>query len=161
MPVASGLPNNGRFQWRLPDGLPNTPYAHLRITVASGGDSAAAITPTPFSVAGGASEPTLYVAGIRLRGRLAPGGYKAQAVIRLKDQMGNAVPGAVVTAVLTPPVGPPRVKTALTNPNGIARAQWRSPAAGAWEACVDDVFHPAYVYDPDQNLETCDSFTYP
>ena len=32
---------------------------------------------------------------------------------------------------------------------------------GTYELCVTDVTAEGYVYDPDQNLETCDTITLP
>lgn len=48
-PVASGLPDGGRFQWRLPV-VPETEQARLRIRVQAGNAVAEAITPRPFSI---------------------------------------------------------------------------------------------------------------
>jgi hypothetical protein len=49
MPVAAGLTNGGRYQWRIPV-LPPTSEAYLRIRVSSGADVVEAITPRPFSI---------------------------------------------------------------------------------------------------------------
>jgi hypothetical protein len=54
-PVAVGAPNSGRFQWRLPAGLPSSGNAYLRFT--AGG--ASAVTPQPFTLVGATPVPAL------------------------------------------------------------------------------------------------------
>jgi len=49
VPIATGLADGGRFQWRIPV-VPATDSARLRIRVSAGGHAAEAITPRSFSI---------------------------------------------------------------------------------------------------------------
>ncbi len=56
--IASGLPNNGRYQWRIPtDTLPST-NCYLRFTVTSAQGSAQAQTTAPFTIITSPITPT-------------------------------------------------------------------------------------------------------
>lgn len=50
--VASGLPNSGQHQVRVPADVPMTDNAFLRFTVSTASDSAVAVTAAPFSIEG-------------------------------------------------------------------------------------------------------------
>jgi hypothetical protein len=160
-PVASGLPNNGRHQWLLPAGLPNTANAFLRYTVTTAGGTARAVTPAPFTVAGGLDLPRVHVQGIVLQGRTLPSAYAVKAAVILRDGADQPVSQAAVSLRLTAPGGGVRYRQALSGAQGIAQASWASLGGGTWQACVLNVEHPGYVYDPAQNHETCDSLVYP
>jgi hypothetical protein len=160
-PIASALPDNGRFQWLLSSNLPETTDAYLRITVSTAGGSASAITPAPFAITGGTPLPTVHVQAIRLQGSTLPDGYSVRAAVRLWDEAGNPVAGATVSAALKLPNGVVRHKSALSKSQGVAQFVMGARTGGTWEACVEDVVHAGYVYDPDQNVETCDSLVYP
>ncbi|HNS50226.1 MAG TPA: VCBS repeat-containing protein [Anaerolineae bacterium] len=161
LPVAAGLPNNGRYQWLLPGDVPNTADAYLRFTVTAESGSATSVTPAPFTIAGGSDLPTLHVDAIKMAGRTLGAGYRAKAAVRLRDVAGDVVPGAWVTLEVTLPSGGVRTREVLTDGRGVAQALWSSTAGGAWQVCVLDVHHAGYLYDPDQNVVTCDGLVYP
>jgi hypothetical protein len=46
--VVAGIPNNGRYQWFLPDDLPGATNCYLRFTL----DAVSAVTPRPFTILG-------------------------------------------------------------------------------------------------------------
>jgi hypothetical protein len=161
LPVATGLPNNGRYQWLLPGDLPNTNNAHLRYTVTTASGSETSVTPASFTIAGGSDLPTLHVAAIKMAGRTLGAEYRVKAAVRLNDAAGAVVPGALVTLEMTLPSGSAYTKQALTGARGIAQALWSSAAGGTWQVCVQDVHHAGYLYDPDQNVVTCASLVYP
>jgi hypothetical protein len=48
--IATGQPNNGRYQWLVPSGLQATNKAYLRFTVQSPHGVTTAVTPRPFSL---------------------------------------------------------------------------------------------------------------
>jgi hypothetical protein len=56
-PVASGLPNNGRFQWLVPTDMPESGNYYLRYTLSTSGGDFSAVTPQPFSIIGGSALP--------------------------------------------------------------------------------------------------------
>jgi len=55
LPMASGLPNSGRTQWRVPPDTPATREAVLRYTLTTDVGVASATTPAPFVITGGPS----------------------------------------------------------------------------------------------------------
>lgn len=161
LPVAEGLPNNGRFQWRLPTNLPNTTDAYLRTTVTTADGTSSAVTPAEFTIAGGSSLPAVHVQAIKMRGRAVPKGYRAKAAVQLRDDASHPVANADVTVAFTLPGGEVVSRTASSNTVGVAQFGAGSRIGGLWEVCVEDVVHAGYLYDPDQNVETCDSLVYP
>jgi hypothetical protein len=54
--VATGQPDGGRFQWRIPPETPSSTDAYLRYTLITSSDTASAITPAPFEIIGGIEE---------------------------------------------------------------------------------------------------------
>jgi hypothetical protein len=48
MPIVASTPNNGRYQWLVPAGLPTSETCHLRYAL----DAVHAITPQPFTIVG-------------------------------------------------------------------------------------------------------------
>ncbi len=48
-----------------------------------------------------------------------------------------------------------------TDDRGLARFRVKSVQTGAYHICVSDVSKPGYVYDADQNLETCEDLIVP
>ena len=116
---------------------------------------------SPFTIAGGSDLPAVHVDAIKMAGSTLGSSFRMKGSIRLKDGAGGIVPGATVTVELTFPSGAVRTKEAVTNARGIAQVIWASKTGGTWQACVLDVQHPGYVYDSDQNVETCDSLVYP
>ncbi len=51
--VADGVPDNGRYQWLVPAGLPTSTDCHLRLTLDTD-PPAQTVTPEPFTILGGA-----------------------------------------------------------------------------------------------------------
>jgi hypothetical protein len=49
--IAHSLPDNGRFQWLIPDSLSSS-ECYIRYTITSGTDTVASITPSPFEIMG-------------------------------------------------------------------------------------------------------------
>ena len=43
----------------------------------------------------------------------------------------------------------------MTRPNGYARFHWGANANGDWQLCVEDLVREGYVYNPDDNVITC------
>lgn len=58
LPVASDLPNNGRYQWRIPTGLSPSTDCYLRFTVTTAQGSAQAQTAAPFAIIASPITPT-------------------------------------------------------------------------------------------------------
>jgi hypothetical protein len=56
-PLASGLPNGGQYQWRIPPGTLATNDATIRYTLTVSPDVAIALTPATFTILGGVEEP--------------------------------------------------------------------------------------------------------
>ena len=52
LPVAAGVPDNGRYQWLLPATLPSSDNCHLRYTLTTSAGDVSATTPTPFTIVG-------------------------------------------------------------------------------------------------------------
>jgi hypothetical protein len=55
--LASALPNNGRFQWRIAAATPSTNEAYLRYVLTTGSGSVEAVTPALFNILGSYEEP--------------------------------------------------------------------------------------------------------
>ena len=50
--VAVDVPDNGRYQWQLPQPLPTSRNCYLRYTLTTGGGDAVAVTPDSFTIEG-------------------------------------------------------------------------------------------------------------
>jgi len=48
--IASGLPDNGRFQWTVPPTAPRSTSCHLRVTLSTAASSTVAVSPRPFTI---------------------------------------------------------------------------------------------------------------
>lgn len=55
--VASELPDNGRYQWRIPPETPSSNDVYIRYTLEITGGTSTAITPGPFTILGAPEEP--------------------------------------------------------------------------------------------------------
>ncbi len=55
--VASGLPDGGRYQWRIPPSTPSTNEAYIRYTLSVSPEVTVSLTPAPFTVLGIIEEP--------------------------------------------------------------------------------------------------------
>jgi len=60
-PLAAGIPDNGRFQWKA-GMMPSTDAAHLRIRLHTPRGTVESVTPAPFSIIG--SDPTAVGPGL-------------------------------------------------------------------------------------------------
>jgi len=105
---------------------------------------------------------TMHVQSIRLRYLDRGGGrYVVTGSLRVLDQDGLVVPGATVNVEWTLPDGSTQDQQAVTGANGVAQLRTKSMLTGAYQLCVTDITKPGWLYDPDQNGETCDSLAVP
>ena len=51
--IADGLPDNGRYQWLVPIGLPTSDRCRLRCSLSTAAGDAMAVTPAAFTIVGG------------------------------------------------------------------------------------------------------------
>lgn len=88
----------------------------------------------------------------------ASGRYILVALTNIVDQDNQPVASATVNLEWTLPDGSTQGKQAVTGPAGWAGyfMLW-SKQTGIYEACVTNVTKAGYLYDPDQNVETCDT----
>jgi hypothetical protein len=87
--------------------------------------------------------------------------YVALGFVRILGADARPSPGATVHAEWTLPNGSPRAQEAVTTAAGWARFRIGSPLTGTYEICVTDVVKSGWVYDPDRNVETCDTIDVP
>lgn len=104
---------------------------------------------------------TVHVQAIKMRYLERNGRYLVLAVLRVVDQNGQAVTEAVVDVQWTLPNGSQQDQQAMSNLKGLAKFRVKSTLTGVYDFCVTDVSKAGYVYDPDQNGETCDSLPVP
>ena len=70
IPIADSLPNNGHFQWQVPDSLSSFAPVLIRFTVFTATDSASAVTQPGFfiqPVGGSRENPVTIPSGVKLR----------------------------------------------------------------------------------------------
>lgn len=58
LPIVGGVPNNGRYQWRIPVDTPHSTECYLRFTVTTSQGAAQAQTTAPFSILSSPITPT-------------------------------------------------------------------------------------------------------
>ena len=112
----------------------------------------------PFVCGGG---PTLHVEDITMTKRQQGGKWVLKAIITVTDQAGEPGSGADVTIEAEMPNGMIREATRTTNLAGRTTFSGGTTFLGTWTVCVTDIFKDGFVYDPSQNVETCDSITIP
>lgn len=85
------------------------------------------------------------------------GQKRGQAEVTVRDELGNAVSGAVVTGSFSGSFN--ETATATTDAMGVAVLTTTATARGgvSFQFCVDDVAHATLIYDAAGNVETCDS----
>lgn len=106
--------------------------------------------------------PVVHVGGIGLRSwNLGSDWYLVLSAVRILDAGNQPVPGAEVTAVWILPDGVIVNRQSQTNATGYAAFWVARPLTGRYWLCVVDVTADGYLYDPDQNLETCDTIAVP
>jgi subtilisin family serine protease len=117
-------------------------------------DSLAAVTAV--------SGPSILVQNIEMRiFEPAPDWFIVLSFVRIIDEDGAPVEGATVDVEWTLPWGQTRVGQKDTNANGWAWFSAFSWQSGTYQVCVTGVGKAGFVYDPDQNWETCDSIPTP
>ena len=107
-------------------------------------------------------EIPMWVSSIRLsfRGRNAAS-PKVVGTVAVRDANRDPVAGANVVVEFTDPKGLVSVKGAETSDQGTASFELRPRESGPYELCVFTVSKEGWEYDPDLNVETCDTFTVP
>jgi len=109
-----------------------------------------------------ACSDTLHVAGIKLRYLDRGGGrYVLTARVRIVDQDNLPVQGALVEGEWTLPDGSLAAGSGVTDARGFVQVRLKSRQTGEYQFCVTNVGLSAYTYDPDQNVETCDTLALP
>jgi len=104
---------------------------------------------------------TLHVNSITLSYSIRGKRVTVQSLVSIFDQNGSPVPSATVSGEWTLPSGAFVTQSASTNTSGIASFRYTSKLRGTYEFCVTNVVKSGYIYDPAQNLETCDTITVP
>lgn len=89
------------------------------------------------------------------------GRYVVGSQARILDAAGVPVIGATVSAEWTAPNGATKTQVRPANLNGLAVFKAQTRRVGLWQLCITNVELAGWVYDPDANLETCDSITVP
>ena len=102
------------------------------------------------------------VGTIKIRARLGGGGkYAIVGKTRILDLGKLPVAGATVHAHWTFPDGTVLDQQAITDALGRDGFRLKSGQLGTYQMCVTGVTKPGWVYDPDHNMETCDTVTVP
>jgi hypothetical protein len=104
---------------------------------------------------------TIHVADIQLSRLSAKGRQGIEVVVAVQDQQGGGIEGAVVIVQVTDPTGENSLLKARTGSTGRVVLDAKSDVGGLWQVCVTDVVKEGWVYDPSQNVETCDSIIVP
>jgi hypothetical protein len=110
-------------------------------------------TPTP-------PPDTMHVDSIQMSYVQVRNKFTVSADVAIKDQDAGPVAGATVSAQWTLPNGKLVDDQQVTGATGVAAFNIASKA-GAYQICVTDVTKTGWVYDPGQNVETCDTITVP
>ena len=116
-------------------------------------------TPTPTPTP---PPPTMHVDDIQMSYvQLNKTRYEVSADITIKDEDAGPVDGATVSAQWTlPPKGRQVNQQQVTGATGVASFSIRSKA-GTYQICVTDVTKAGWIYDPSQNVKTCETLTVP
>ncbi len=118
-------------------------------------------TPTPTATPTPSPSPTMHVADIQMS--YTPQGAKKFNVfadVTIHDQNNNPVSSATVSVRWTLPDNSVLDQQDVTGATGVASFSVRD-WGGTYQVCVTDVIKSGLVYDPNQNVETCDSITVP
>jgi len=157
------------FEWQFGDGLTATGITATHTYTATG---AYTVTMTAGNGCGQqgvqhgltvrSSGPTMYVGFVHLhyvdRGS---GRYSMRGRVQILDGSGGFVPGATVKVDWTLPNGSVHPQQAVTNAIGEAPFKSNTRLSGTFQLCVSDVLLAGWVYDPEQNVETCISIPVP
>ena len=119
-------------------------------------------TPTPTPTVTPTTPPsTMHVDDIQMSYlQLNKVRYRVSADITIKDQIANPVDGATVSAQWTQPNGKLVNRQQVTGATGVASFDISSKA-GTYQICVTDVTKAGWIYDPSQNVKTCETLTVP
>ncbi|UCF44288.1 MAG: S8 family serine peptidase [Planctomycetota bacterium] len=106
----------------------------------------------------GCSASTMYVGSIVCESVGSKGMRYGQVTVSIYDNCGGGVADADVTGTFTGDFN--ETLTETTDGNGVAviRTTTTQSQRPSYEFCVDDVSHGILVYDPNNNVETCDSY---
>jgi hypothetical protein len=102
---------------------------------------------------------TMYVDSITCSKVRSAKNYKGQAVVIIKDDLGNPVSGATVTGTFSGSFS--QTLSATTDSTGKATLTTTSAVSGTvtFSFCVDNVTHSSFTYDSNSNTETCGSYS--
>jgi len=115
-------------------------------------------TPTPTPTP---PPPTMHVDDIQMSYvQLNKTRYEVSADITIKDEDAYPVNGATVSAQWTLPKGRQVNQQQVTGATGVASFSISSKA-GTYQICVTDVTKAGWIYDPSQNVKTCETLTVP
>jgi M6 family metalloprotease-like protein len=112
-----------------------------------------------FATADGSA---MHVRQVRMQYRdRGDGRYAIRALVNIVAANNQAVEGAMVKVEWTLPSGTLKSQQFLTNSRGWARFTLGSRQTGSYEVCVSDVTKSGWMYDPDQNVQTCEMLVLP
>jgi lysyl endopeptidase len=102
-------------------------------------------------------EGKMHVHAIELSTKTKGSKTDAVANVTIVDETGSPVPGATVTGTFSGDVS--GTQSADTNAKGVATLKITiTGSITTFTFCVDDVTHASYTYDPEANVETCDTY---
>jgi hypothetical protein len=104
---------------------------------------------------------TIHVSTIWLGYRDLGAWHLLIGLARVLDEANQPVSGATVDVEWTLPNGAVRARQATTNAQGLVPFTTLAKQNGTYQLCVTNVAKAGYLYDPDQNGETCDTLTVP
>ena len=107
-------------------------------------------------------EIPMWVSSIRLslRGRNSSSA-KIVGTVTVKDANQDPVAEAHVVAELTDPLNRVTLASAETSDKGAASFRFKPWASGLYKLCVFSVTKEGWQYDPDSNVETCETLMVP
>jgi PKD repeat protein len=152
--------------WAFGDGATSTEQNPLHGYVNAGRYTAELAVSGPGGTDTEAQYITVYqgaahVGMIYITAQPVGGEYGLQASIRVLNHLGQVVPGATVRMQWRLPDGTLLARQAPSNAQGWAVFKLRSPQTGVYRVCVGSITKSGWVYDPSQNVETCDTKTVP
>jgi uncharacterized membrane protein len=154
---------NGFYQMTLAAGTYNVTASASGYTsqTASGVVVSAGATTTQNFALAPVQSSAMHVSSITLSYTIKGKRVTVQSNVSILDQNGNVVPSATVFGEWTLPDGTLTAQSAATNTSGVATLRVVTRQRGLYEICVTNVTKAGYVYDPSQNVETCDVITVP
>jgi subtilisin family serine protease len=154
---------NGFYQITLPAGSYDVSATKTGYTSQTA--TGVAVTAGATTVQDFALDPvqtnTLHVNAITLSYTIKGKRITVQSTVSILDQNGSPVSSAAVSGEWTLPNNTITAQSATTNTSGVATFRLISKLRGVYEICVTNVVKAGYVYDPAQNVETCDTIIVP